>query len=890
MHPDGDQSLRSEARTALRCGLCVYLCLALSMSVCRAANLVVAPDGRDDNPGTPDRPLASLAGARDAVRRTLASGTDGHITVLIRGGVYRLQAPVVFGPNDSARRNATVTYAAWPGETPVFSGGQQITGWRRNGRTWTAPVADATGGVRIFRCLYVGDQRRTLARSPNSGEYFRMLGPAGKPPGRAFEFEEGDVRDWPRIGAADVVALIKWESCAIPITGVDTGTCTVTLAGSVKWPLLFENGVRYFVENLPEALDAPGEWFLDRQAGMLSYVPLPGESTGDLDATAPVATRLLVLDGKPGQPVSGLVFRGLCFRHADYALEATGQSGPQAAERVSAAVTFAHAVGCRFEQGEIVAVGGYAIEVGPGCSGIRIEGSELRNTGAGGIKVRSGSAGTTIHNNFIHDGGSVHFGGTPVLIQDSGHNVVTHNEICDFNWSGICVGWSWGFQPTGCHSNRIEYNHLHHLGRGVLTDIGAIYTLGISTGTSIRNNLIHHVWDCPEGYLACGIYPDEGSTGLLIESNIVYQTSWGGLHVHYGRDNVIRNNIFAFGRSAQIHMGRARSAGDGANWLAVTNSSMTFERNVILYESGSLFMRDSELTADSNLYWSTGGPVVFPGGADLGQWRARGRDAHAIVDDPRFVDAAQGDFRLQPGSPALAAGFSPVDITKAGLVGDPAWVSRPTMVKREATVIPAHRPLNVVDAIDDDFEKGGPGALPRHAAVQGANADAWIRTTGAFAAGGSRSLEFRDAPTVANSWDPHMFYTLALTGGTVSASFEVRIAPGAAFSHEWRDWTTNPYVVGPSLALTADGTLSANGRPLAALPAEQWVGIHVACRLGERADGAFTVTVAPRGQPPTTYADLACDRRFTRLTWLGFCSTATTKQAFYLDNLSVQRK
>ncbi len=836
-----------------------------------------------------EKPLASLAGARDAVRRKLQAGADTDIRVLFRGGRYPLLSPVVFGLEDSAPAHHTITYEAWPDETPVFSGGRRIVNWRQlNRSTWTADVPEATGGKWRFRCLYLNDRRRTLARTPDDGTYFRIYSPDRDTPDRAFEFEEGNVRNWPEVTEANVVALINWESCTLPIAKVDTNRDIVTLTGPVKCPpKRFDRGIRYFIENIPDAFDAPGEWILDRQAGLLSYNPVAGEDMACAVVVAPVTVQFLAVTGTVRRPVRGLHFKGLHFRHAAYVLEPTGHSDGQAAENVPAAITFSHATDCRFEQGEIACVGGYALEVAPDCRDIRIEQNELRDMGAGGIKVRSGSKRITIHNNFIHDGGAVFFGGTPVLIQDSGENVVTHNEICDFNWMGICVGWSWGFQPTACHNNLIAFNHLHHLGRGVMTDIGAIYTLGISTGTVIRNNLISHVWDFSEGYLACGIYPDEGSSGLLIESNIVTQTSWGGLHVHYGRDTTVRNNIFAFGRSAQIHMGRAKTKGDGANWVDVTNSSMRFERNIVLYERGDLFKRDSELTADSNLYWNTAGPVIFQDGLDLAQWKARGRDPHGVVADPLFEAASKDDFRLKPDSPALAFGFEPIDTASIGLVGAPSWVDQPKCIIRDPVVIPPFMPANTLESIDESFEDTRHDE-PLHSQVNGGNADAGIRMSGKTAAGGKQSLEFHDAPSVGNVWDPHIYYRLNANGGIAKESFDIRVGKGALVCHEWRDWSVEPYIVGPSLDIHADGTLLANGKPLMALPPGQWIHIGIECPLGKQANGTYTLSITLPGKPDIILRNQTCDSRFSRMTWLGFISMAKDNQVFYLDNLKLK--
>lgn len=843
-----------------------------------AAELFVAPNGNDANPGTKDRPLATLNGAREAVRKVLGSGED--VTVLFRGGTYLLHTPVTFGPEDSASGKQVVTYAAFPGETPVFTGGRKITGWQKKGNAWTAAVPEAQDGKSVFRRLYVNDGRRTLARMPNEGEYFRIVGADPANPKGAFEFAAGDLRNWPGLTGANIVGLVNWESFAIPFAKLDPEQSLATLAGKANWE--FAPGQRYYVENLPEALDAPGEWYLDRAAGVLSYLPRPGEDMTKLDAVAPVTMQFLTVAGQEARPVQGLRFRGLHFRHADYAL---GPNSWQGAESVPAVVTFTHAQNCAVEQGEIAAIGTYAVEVGPGCKGLRIEQNEIRDFGAGGVKVRAGSSGTTIHNNFMHDGGSVFYGGSPVLVQDSGDNVITHNEIADSNWMGICVGWSWGFKPTKAHNNRIEYNHLHHLGRGVTTDVGAIYTLGISTGTVIRNNLIHDVWDHAEGYLACGIYPDEGSTGLLIENNVVYRTAWGGLHVHYGRDNVVRNNIFAFGRSAQVQMGRGKSASDGANWVDVTNSSMTFERNIVLYDRGDLWKRDSELTADYNLYWNMAGPVVMQNGVDFAKWQAKGRDVHGLVADPRFVDPKNGDFRLKPDSPALALGFKPIDLKDVGLTGDSAWVNKPRQIQRPVAVIPEYREPNLIETLEEGFETTRLNAPPRQAKVNGAKGEGWIRVSDEAAAGGKRSLKFQDAPGMSANYDPHLQYNLDAKQGIGRLSFSIRMEQGAMMYHEWRDWSVNPYIAGPSLTIDAEGNLTANGKRLLAIPRDQWVQITIACPLGEQAKGTYELTVTVPGSTPQTFFDLSCDKRFNHLTWLGYCSMATEETVFYLDDL-----
>lgn len=629
------------------------------------------------NPQNTDGPFRTLARARNAVRALKSAGRlKRPVTVYIREGIYRLAAPLIFNPQDSGEPASPVTYSAYPGERPVLSGGMEITGWRHytgtefparvRSQLWVARVPEAQSASVYFHQLFVNGRRRPRARKPNAG-FFHVDGfiTSGSP--ATFHFYQGDIRpEWAQQDDVEVIALQAWAELRMPIRAVDEATRTVTLAGR-RQPSNVEKYARYWVENAADGLDAPGEWYFDRKNGSVYYYPLPGEEMSRAHVVASRLQQLIRLQGDPrtGQYVHDIRLRGLRFICTDWKLPAAGYADIQAAYDIPAAVYGSGTRRCTIEVCLFTHLGGYAIELSHGSKQDQICHNEMTDLGAGGVKIGDPkvpsdpggqTGGITVADNHIHDIGKVYPAAVGVWIGQSGRNIIAHNEINDAFYTAISAGWTWGYGPTAANHNLIEFNNLHNIGRGMLSDMGCIYTLGVQPGTIERNNVCRDV--TRYSYGGWGIYLDEGSSDIAVQDNLVYRTEDGGIHQHYGKSNIIRNNIFALGSSAQLRRSREEP-----------HLSFTFEHNIVYWNNNNLLdgkWDDNNFRFDYNLYYRVGGGPVQFSKWPLKAWQQRGQDQHSIVAPPLFLDPEQGHFSLDPASPAFTIGFKPIDVSRAG--------------------------------------------------------------------------------------------------------------------------------------------------------------------------------------------------------------------------------
>lgn len=622
-----------------------------------------APLGAPLGDGTPDYPVRTVEAALALVRARRAPGQ--HAVVWLHAGTFRLDGPVVLGPQDSR-----TTIAAWPGDEVVLDGGHVLDAWEEDeldGRpVWTA-AAPASAG----RSLFVDGERRERPSHPREGE-LRMA----RVPGLDLEadllatlFDGSDTfvaapGDLPALAdpeGVEVVVPHYWISERLPVASVDPATGTVT--SPYRSILALRDGdaavpARYRLEGVVDLLGTvPGEWYLDRRgvvptaahpegsgAARVLYAPRPGEDRATFRAVVPATGRLLVVEGTPEEPVRDVRVEGVVLRHADWPQAPVARvpfqmredpvlpdvpyaSDPQAAASVPGAVELRHAHDCALVDCTVEHVGGFAVRLEAGAQGCLVSGCTLRDTAAGSLAVGGDDTpdgpGAACDNEIsdceLVAGGRVYPHAVALLLRHASRTRVLHNAIHDHYSTGIALGWRWDYSPSPAVDNLVEGNHLHHLGQGRLDWFGAVYTLGVSPGTVVRRNLVHDVVAARFG--GWGLLVDPSTSHVVVEENVVHSVSSECLHVKTGRENTVRRNVLALGGTGQVSLAvlEPHTAATLSQNVLVGRGTPAFAGAPGSLPTAELAASPHGLRADLDLVWDVvdGADAVLAGDGDV---------------------------------------------------------------------------------------------------------------------------------------------------------------------------------------------------------------------------------------------------------------------------------
>ena len=706
---------------------CIFL-LAGFLVPAFAQPYYVAPGGNDANPGTLEKPFASLQRAQSAVRQKPGA-------VFLRDGTYYLPETLFFTAKDSGTKDVPAIFQAYQNEQPVISGGVKLEklDWQpyRDGIFQAKVPAD----LRTEE-IFVNGERQILARYPNfnpSAQYFDGFA--------ADAISTNHVARWadPTGGYFHAMHPSLWGDFTWRITGKDAQG-GVTREGG--WQNNRGGAVHRtirFVENIFEELDAPDEWFLNTKTHTLYFYPPAGL---DLKSATVEATRLRSLvefRGSETQPVKFVTLRGLTFRQAARTVMDTKEALLRTDWAIyrGGAIFFEGAEDCSLEDSFIDQVGGNAIFVNNYNRRIAVRGCQIAKAGASGVcfvgdqqaarnplfnysqvnkledldrtpgpRSNNYPADCIVDNCLIYLTGRVEKQTAGVEIDLAQNITISHCSIYDMPRSGINIGdGCWGghivefcdifdtVKETGDHGSFNSWGR-DRFWRPNINEVNAwvkevpdLPKLDAVKPNILRNNR----WRCDHGW---DIDLDDGSSFYIISNNLCLH---GGIKNREGYGRVVENNIMV-GSGFHPHV-----------WFA--ESGDIFSRNIVWrdYQPARMPAPPWGLEMDYNLLHNVG---AFNAPATALQQQS-GRDEHSISADAHFIDPTSGDYRVKDGSPALALGFVNFPMDQFG-------VQKPELKAIARTpVLPGQKPVAAAPLARDTTPRIWLGANVRNLADEG---------------------------------------------------------------------------------------------------------------------------------------------------------------------------
>jgi len=705
----------------------------------------VSSSGNDQNPGNVNLPFATLHRAQEAVRRSRNKSTP--VKVLVREGTYYLNSPLTFGNEDSGSNEAPVIYTAYPGERVTISGGRKLV------CNWT-PYEDGIMMARVpptlkFDQLFINGKRQIRARYPNydlsspgKSGYIQAAGPipAGTanpnadhdddmkfstqaPRGIRFDPATFTKKRWanPETAEINIFQAAYWGNLQWKIKDIDFATGTIWFGDGgqqigAKWshdPAVLNQHSRFFVDNVFEELDAPGEWFLDNQKHILYLYPEPGTHLETALVEVPVLENPILFSGTQHDPVKHVCLQGFRIAHtittyleaydvpslSDWAIHRGGSVFAEGTRNCSIEA-------CWFD-----AVGGNAVFVNNYNREFSVTGCKFTQAGdsavcfVGDLEKTNGTQRAFPYecrasNNLIHDCGFYGKQIAGVYITRAKRITASHNLIYNMPRAAICIGdGTWG-------GHIIEFNQTHDTVRET-SDHGPFNAWGRDRGWSLAQS--HGTYSVDRSLDVWEALVD-AMEPVIVRNNFFNEKSGWGLDLDDGASNYeIYNNISVGGVSMKLREGAYRKVYNniwylckGAPCFHVGNNYNHDEyfNNITVMDPGSTKWPDGwpwwpqmffSVIAppavgpwfekiDKNCFYCSGGefqavvdqlrsedgkrnPKVY----NLEDWQQLGFDQHSLFADPLFVDPQSYDFRVRPESPALKVGFTNFEMGKWGL-------------------------------------------------------------------------------------------------------------------------------------------------------------------------------------------------------------------------------
>lgn len=557
-------------------GMLTCIILFYSQVSVAAAFFVDTNNGMDSHDGSSKKPFGTILKAQMAVRELIQEGLSEEVTVFIHSGEYALTEPLLFDSRDSGTGEHSITYTGCGTEKPLIHGGVKISGFTRTpDGLWQATVPQVKNGSLWFRSLFKDGKRLIRSRWPNDRcikiKYHSE-------DWKEFELKEPLPEGYTGNPASELIIIQNWSTSRSLVAGLKAGRLTTqTPHGRPQHPWTSVSiGKSAWLEHDRTFVDMPGEWHLDPESGVLTYMPHEGEEIESSVFIAPVLEKLIVMKGTEEKPVLNVHFQGLQFACSHWPLPEIGFLGIQAgyygyerhgepkvpAYSPPAMIEWRYARACGIKDCTITGTEASAIGLGAGCRQNRITGCRLDDIGISGILIghrhepvpdldndwdTPGQVpeGNVVENNYLTRCGSVYYDGVGIFTAFTDGTVIRHNLLHDMSYVGISVGFKWKAQPTSMKNCILEYNRVYNVIQKV-SDAGGIYTLGLQPGTRIHGNMVYNIEKSPfatptlHDWANNAFFFDAGSKGFVISENIAFNA--GPRPVRFNRNTSIGGN------------------------------------------------------------------------------------------------------------------------------------------------------------------------------------------------------------------------------------------------------------------------------------------------------------------------------------------------------------
>ena len=482
---------------------------------------------------------------------------EGDIVVNLKGGKYYVpdnENYIYFNNQDGGTNGYNVIYRNAPGEEAVISGGKAVTGFTDNDGDGIYE-ADASSFDSIYELTVNGEAAKlastetpiTAAKLYDGSKYEGYTGGIG--------FAKSDLPAITNASDAFVHVASSWVDVMYKVTSVtedgDNYKYVVDadrLGATTKNELLSGNHTvvdasdKFYIENALELLDNPGEFYFDKSADILYYMPREGEDMATATVEAAVSDYLVNISGSKANPVRNLVLRGIKFENATYTdMYNNGFTTAQSqvvtfdsGKFVQGSVWVDHAVNLEISDCEFTGITKPALSFVEGVLDSTITRNKFTNLGGSAVVVGTNNheaieyenearcERNTISDNVI-DTPALKMKGSPAIacyyVVDTD---VVHNKITECNYSGISLGWGWANFPdlTACANNRVAYNYIENVNL-VAADGGAVYTLGKLPNAVVEDNYYVQTKMPQQNSGIIGIYTDEGTQDVTITNNVI---------------------------------------------------------------------------------------------------------------------------------------------------------------------------------------------------------------------------------------------------------------------------------------------------------------------------------------------------------------------------------